>query len=358
MSVFPTLHCSEAASEVVSSNDNAAGVCQCIITRSTSKLQDHDEGSIVHMFDSELDQLPEHELLRQLLKKDEIVEARLDAIDWMLKVHGYYNFRDETAYLSVNYLDRFLCSHALPVFLNPTRSRWVSDTLLANRTQKLAVVQNLDCQTMSVYFKLEDPQEGKRWLWQLLSVACLSLAAKMEETRAPLLLDLQVLEPKFMFEPKTVQRMELFVMAKLRWRLRVITPFDFVDYFIAKLQCLNPNVDHFCCLFYRVQGLILSSCQVVDFLDYTPSTIAAAAVLCTIDEKVNDHKTIIFHEKVSKELVKRCCQLFKGHLKIDMFRPAHNEPKILKSVPPSPVGVIEAASAKTCEAEIEKPSKQ
>ncbi|GMP31232.1 hypothetical protein CsSME_00005534 [Camellia sinensis var. sinensis] len=314
MSVFPTLHCSEAASEVVSSNDNAAGVCQCIITRSTSKLQDHDEGSIVHMFDSELDQLPEHELLRQLLKKDEIVEARLDAIDWMLKVHGYYNFRDETAYLSVNYLDRFLCSHALP--------------------------------------------EGKRWLWQLLSVACLSLAAKMEETRAPLLLDLQVLEPKFMFEPKTVQRMELFVMAKLRWRLRVVTPLDFVDYFIAKLQCLNPNVDHFCCLFYRVQGLILSSCQVVDFLDYTPSTIAAAAVLCTIDEKVNDHKTIIFHEKVSKELVKRCCQLFKGHLKIDMFRPAHNEPKILKSVPPSPVGVIEAASAKTCEAEIEKPSKQ
>ncbi|XP_028069136.1 cyclin-D2-1-like isoform X1 [Camellia sinensis] len=314
MSVFPTLHCSEAASEVVSSNDNAAGVCQCIITRSTSKLQDHDEGSIVHMFDSELDQLLEHELLRQLLKKDEIVEARLDAIDWMLKVHGYYNFRDETAYLSVNYLDRFLCSHALP--------------------------------------------EGKRWLWQLLSVACLSLAAKMEETRAPLLLDLQVLEPKFMFEPKTVQRMELFVMAKLRWRLRVVTPFDFVDYFIAKLQCLNPNVDHFCCLFYRVQGLILSSCQVVDFLDYTPSTIAAAAVLCTIDEKVNDHKTIIFHEKVSKELVKRCCQLFKGHLKIDMFRPAHNEPKILKSVPPSPVGVIEAASAKTCEAEIEKPSKQ
>ncbi|CAL5421337.1 unnamed protein product [Camellia sinensis] len=82
--------------------------------------------------------------------------------------------------------------------------------------------------------------EGKRWLWQLLSVACLSLAAKMEETRAPLLLDLQVLEPKFMFEPKTVQRMELFVMAKLKWRLRVITPFDFVDYFFAMpiTQCL------------------------------------------------------------------------------------------------------------------------
>ncbi|KAI7983955.1 Cyclin-D2-1 [Camellia lanceoleosa] len=55
----------------------------------------------------------------------------------------------------------------------------------------------------------------------------------MEETRAPLLLDLQVLEPKFMFKPKTVQCMELFVMAKLRWRLQVITPFDFVDYFFA-----------------------------------------------------------------------------------------------------------------------------
>lgn len=35
-------------------------------------------------------------------------------------------------------------------------------------------------------------QEGKDWMLQLLSVACISLAAKMEESEVPMLLDLQV----------------------------------------------------------------------------------------------------------------------------------------------------------------------
>ena len=43
-------------------------------------------------------------------------------------------------------------------------------------------------------------QKGKAWMIQLLSVACLSLAAKMEETEVPLLLDLQVME----FNPSTL----------------------------------------------------------------------------------------------------------------------------------------------------------
>lgn len=35
-------------------------------------------------------------------------------------------------------------------------------------------------------------QKGKAWTMQLLAVACLSLAAKVEETEVPLSLDLQV----------------------------------------------------------------------------------------------------------------------------------------------------------------------
>ena len=37
-------------------------------------------------------------------------------------------------------------------------------------------------------------QKGKAWMAQLLAVACLSLAAKMEENDVPLCLDLQVEE--------------------------------------------------------------------------------------------------------------------------------------------------------------------
>lgn len=35
-------------------------------------------------------------------------------------------------------------------------------------------------------------QRGKTWTVQLLAVACLSIAAKMEETKMPLYVDLQV----------------------------------------------------------------------------------------------------------------------------------------------------------------------
>ena len=35
-------------------------------------------------------------------------------------------------------------------------------------------------------------QQNKAWTMQLLAVACLSLAAKMEETEVPLSVDLQV----------------------------------------------------------------------------------------------------------------------------------------------------------------------
>lgn len=41
-------------------------------------------------------------------------------------------------------------------------------------------------------FLCELMQQGTSWKLQLLSVACMSLAAKMEETEVPFLLDLQV----------------------------------------------------------------------------------------------------------------------------------------------------------------------
>lgn len=80
------------------------------------------------------------------------------------------------------------------------------------------------------------------WPFQLLSIACLSLAAKMEEINIPWLLDLQMLEPVYLFEPKTIQRMELLVLATLNWRLRSVTPFDYLHYFISMLPSASDSV--------------------------------------------------------------------------------------------------------------------
>lgn len=101
---------------------------------------------------------------------------------------------------------------------------------------------------------------------QLLAVACLSLAAKMEETEVPLSLDLQVWifsfiaslifcmqnsisfrfiwwiwrmsqagESKFVFEARTIQRMELLVLSTLSWRMQAVTPFSYLDHFLRKI---------------------------------------------------------------------------------------------------------------------------
>jgi len=51
----------------------------------------------------------------------------------------------------------------------------------------------------------------------------------------------QVGEPKFVFEAKTIQKMELLVLSKLRWKMCALTPYSFIDYFLSKITCEKPT---------------------------------------------------------------------------------------------------------------------
>lgn len=77
-----------------------------------------------------------------------LVSCRKEALDWVFRVKSHYGFSSLTAILAVNYFDRFMTSIKL--------------------------------------------QTDKPWMSQLVAVASLSLAAKVEEIQVPLLLDLQV----------------------------------------------------------------------------------------------------------------------------------------------------------------------
>lgn len=77
-----------------------------------------------------------------------LVTVRKEVIKWILKVTEHYGFTALTAVLAANYYDRFVTSFCF--------------------------------------------QKDKPWMSQLAAVACLSIAAKVEETQVPLLLDLQV----------------------------------------------------------------------------------------------------------------------------------------------------------------------
>lgn len=77
-----------------------------------------------------------------------LMAARKEAVHWFYTVKAHYGFSALTTVLAVNYFDRFVSSLQF--------------------------------------------QRDKPWMSQLAAVACLSLAAKVEETHVPLLLDLQV----------------------------------------------------------------------------------------------------------------------------------------------------------------------
>lgn len=81
-------------------------------------------------------------------------------------------------------------------------------------------------------------QREKYWAIRLLSVACLSLAAKMEECNVPALSEFQLQD--YSFESKVIQRMELLVLSTLEWNMNFITPLAFLPYFIKKFCNKSP----------------------------------------------------------------------------------------------------------------------
>ncbi|KAB2094512.1 hypothetical protein ES319_A02G164500v1 [Gossypium barbadense] len=292
MAVSLNLYCNEAPNEIVVSceayddddDDNESDHCSV----------DYDDDLLINLFETEVYQMLESKVVSSRFHHN-IVTARKDAIQWMLKVHCFYRFRPETAYLSISYMDRFLSARPLP--------------------------------------------QGKGWPMQLLSVSCLSLAAKMEETAVPFLLDLQIMKPRFLFKPKTVQRMEVLVMQTLNWRLRIITPFDFVYCFIARISsCFNDShqPNRLCHLFSLASDLIIDICiAAIDSLDYPPSAIAAAVVLwitnLSVDEQNLGHLHNGVNQVINTGMVKKIYKVIEG------------KRSSLKLMPQSPTCVLEAA---------------
>ncbi|KAF8112320.1 hypothetical protein N665_0065s0093 [Sinapis alba] len=189
---------------------------------------------------------------------------RKEAVGWILRVNSHYGFSTLAAVLAITYLDKFICSYRL--------------------------------------------QRDKPWMLQLVSVACLSLAAKVEETHVPLLLDFQVEETKYVFETKTIQRMELLILSTLQWKMHLITPLSFLDHIIRRLGLKNNAHWDF---LNRCHTLILSVISDSRFVGYLPSVVAAATMMRII-EQVEPFDPLSYQTKllgvlnIPKEKVKPC----------------------------------------------------
>lgn len=228
----------------------------------------------------------------------DLAAVRKGAVDWIWKVTEHYHFAPLTTVLSVNYLDRFLSTYEFP--------------------------------------------EGKPWMPQLLTVACLSLAMKIEETFAPLPLDLQVVESKFAFEGRTIKRMELLVFSTLNWRIHAVTACSFIEYFLHKLSDLGaPSL----LARSRSADLILSTAKDAEFVMFRPSEIAASVALAAIGECRSSviERAATSCKYLDKERVLRCHEMIQEKITMGsiILKSAGSS---ISSVPQSPIGVLDAAA--------------
>ncbi|KAD4888627.1 hypothetical protein E3N88_20700 [Mikania micrantha] len=224
------------------------------------------------------DQLWEHEELSSLISKEShqqmnhnvfsgaSADRRRDAVEWILGVVSHYSFSALTAVLAVDYLDRFF-----------------------DRFEDLEI-------------------EKKPWMNQLAAVSCVSLAAKVEETYVPLLLDLQLDGSRYVFEAKTIQKMEILILSTLQWRMNPVTPISYLDYITRRLGLKDKLSSEF---IKRFECLILCLLSDDRFRCYLPS-VKAAATMVHIINSIEPCIGIEFQSQllgilgINKEVVEEC----------------------------------------------------
>ncbi|MBA0864807.1 hypothetical protein Goshw_006375 [Gossypium schwendimanii] len=168
-----------------------------------TSLDVHQSDTISALFSSESDHMPSYNYFQCLKTSDFYVSFRQEAISLILQAQYSSNLDPYTQYLAVNYMDRFISWQEIP--------------------------------------------QGNPWIVRLLVIACISLAAKMKEIHFSFSdfqktnnIKVKQRDEGFMFDPPAIQRMELLVLDALNWRMRSITPFSFITFFVSLFQLKDP----------------------------------------------------------------------------------------------------------------------
>ncbi|KAL1327483.1 hypothetical protein HN51_037534 [Arachis hypogaea] len=247
------------------------------------------------MVEKEIEFLPTDDYLRRILGGDLDFGVRRDALDWICKAHAYYGFGPSCFCLSVNYLDRFLSVRDIP-------------------------------------------RDKRNWAVQLLALACLSIAAKMEETKMPHVIDMQDDETTAVFDAKTIQRMELMILTTLSWKMQAITPCSFMDYFLGKISREQHLAKS---LVLRSMELIVQIIRYVEFLEFRPSDIAAAVAISVLRESqgIDIDKALNCFVIARKDRVLKCIELIRD-LALTKIS-ANSNGNLAPLAPQSPLGVLD-----------------
>ncbi|KAH7850956.1 hypothetical protein Vadar_005122 [Vaccinium darrowii] len=184
-------------------------------------------------------------------------KMRAILIDWLIEVHHKFDLRDETLFLTVNLIDRFLA-------------------------QQTVVRKKL----------------------QLVGLVAMLLACKYEEVSVPVVEDLVFISDKA-YSRKEVLEMERLMLNTLQFNMSVPTPYVFMKRYLKaaqsdrKLELLSFFLIELCLVEYEM-------------LNFPPSFLAAAAIYtaqCTLYGIKQWSKTCEWHSNYSEDQLLECSKL-------------------------------------------------
>uniref|UniRef100_A0A7N2LU60 B-like cyclin n=1 Tax=Quercus lobata TaxID=97700 RepID=A0A7N2LU60_QUELO len=239
-----------------------------------TSFQDHQSDTVLILFTSESDHMPSQNFLISLKTSDSLASFRREFISYMSQFAR--NLDPFVPYLAVNYMDRFISKQEIP--------------------------------------------QGKPWVLRLLVVSCLSLAAKMKNT--PLSLSDFMREEDCIFDAQAINKMELLILDALEWRMRSITPFPFLQFFLSLSKFQDPTLIQ--ALKRRASELIIHALNEIKLLEYKPSIIAASALLSASHELFTLQFTsfkasILSCEYVNKENLMKCFNMLQGMVAMEGY---------------------------------------
>ncbi|KAI3725551.1 hypothetical protein L1987_65341 [Smallanthus sonchifolius] len=178
-------------------------------------------------------------------------------IDWLIEVHYKFELMEETLYLTVNLIDRFM-----------------------------------ECQTVS------------RKKLQLVGITAMLLACKYEEVSVPVVDDFVVISDKAYIRTEVLD-MEKEMMNTLQFNLSVPTPYVFIKRF---LKAANSYKELELLSFYLVDMCLVE----YEMLRFSPSLLAAAAVFtaeCTLNGSRKWTKTSEVYSNYSENHLLECSKM-------------------------------------------------